>query len=741
MKPRFIYATVLSSFLLLPVFPLINATTPVRATEEIRGKLSAEQLQQLALSVTVKVSVKENEGSGTLIGKEGKIYTVVTNAHVISLGEPYLIQTPDGKTHIAQLNRKLDFPNQDIALLQFEAEEIYTVAEIANEYQYSQGEAVSAAGFVYDRDRLVVVEGNISLLLKKKMAGGYAIGYSNEIVQGMSGGPILNNKGELIGINGLRAYPIVENYRFEDGTEVSAEQKEQFRRNSWGIPINLIAAKIKAYEAYQRGWQHFLDKDHEEAIEAFDEAIRLAPDYAEAYYGRGLAKSDNAWMYGGSYTYNRRKEEIKKDFVQALTLFRAQQKEGDVYRIQGEIYELEEEWEKALQAYDQAIGVNLDDAIAYLGRSGAYRELKKYDRALTEINKVIELKPDYLDSVYNFQGLIYTYQNKPDLAIEAFSKAIELNPNNAIAYLNRAQTRAMTKGDFQGAIADLNQFIKLKPNVPLLYLERAALIFQKGEFESSLTDLNKALEIDNRYAPAYFYRGIVYTSLKNYQQAIADLTKAIEFNIEDQSERVLAQTYFLRGKSYYDLKQYIPAVADAKKAIQLLEEMGDQAYLEQMRQHVLTVSQQLLKAAEDALSQGEIAEGKTRNLLEAKNQVDVIAQKITVKVDSATKQGSGVIIARQGDTYTVLTVGHAVDRNNNPEIVTPDGKRHPGSVTKNLMKEKNVDLALIEFTSSETYQLATLGNYQNPEEEYWVFVYGFTGNTSQPQLSTGQSFF
>ncbi|MCP2727067.1 serine protease [Limnofasciculus baicalensis] len=55
----------------------------------------------------------------------------------------------------------------------------------------------------------------------KSMALGYRLGYTNEIVEGMSGGPIFNSKGLLVGINGRMKYgePAFGIYGFEDGTQ------------------------------------------------------------------------------------------------------------------------------------------------------------------------------------------------------------------------------------------------------------------------------------------------------------------------------------------------------------------------------------------------------------------------------------------------------------------------------------------------------------------------------------------
>lgn len=99
MKPQLI--TILSSLLLLPSTALLSL--PVANNIPQIAQLSPQSLQQTAKAITVKVLVKDTQGSGFIIAKQGNTYTVVTNAHVVSRGTPYRIVTPDGKEYQATL--------------------------------------------------------------------------------------------------------------------------------------------------------------------------------------------------------------------------------------------------------------------------------------------------------------------------------------------------------------------------------------------------------------------------------------------------------------------------------------------------------------------------------------------------------------------------------------------------------------------------------------------------------------
>jgi hypothetical protein len=90
-------------------------------------------------------------------------------------------------------------------------------------------------------------------LPSQALADGYQLGYSNEVVLGMSGGPLLNQQGEVMGINGLTAYPILnDSYVFMDGSQPSAAQREEMRRLSWAVPVQ-VALGIPPNPPFERG--------------------------------------------------------------------------------------------------------------------------------------------------------------------------------------------------------------------------------------------------------------------------------------------------------------------------------------------------------------------------------------------------------------------------------------------------------------------------------------------------------
>ncbi|WP_293157550.1 MULTISPECIES: serine protease [unclassified Microcoleus] len=220
---------------------------------------SVKELEQLARSIAVKIRGKDALGSGISIGKQGNVYTVVTNDHVLLGGNPpYSVETPDGKIHPAVKILTNSLKGNDLALLQFRSDNTdYAVAAFGS--APAIGEPVFAAGFPYaeatsqtaisvsEKQGFVFKTGRVSLVLDKPLQRGYRIGYTNDLEKGMSGGPLLNRRGEVVAINGMHAEPILDTaYVFQDGSQPSASLLEQMRRYSWGIPAETLVNLVRS---------------------------------------------------------------------------------------------------------------------------------------------------------------------------------------------------------------------------------------------------------------------------------------------------------------------------------------------------------------------------------------------------------------------------------------------------------------------------------------------------------------
>jgi S1-C subfamily serine protease len=88
--------------------------------------------------------------------------------------------------------------------------------------------------------------------------------------------------------------------------------------------------------------------------------------------------------------------------------------------------------------------------------------------------------------------------------------------------------------------------------------------------------------------------------------------------------------------------------------------------------------------------------------------------------------GSGVIIQQQGDLYTVLTAAHVVRRGTLLKLTTAIDNQVHQIVSGSLQRAKgDVDLAVAQFRSDKSYQVAKIGDSSLLESGMDVYVAGF----------------
>ena len=229
--------------------------------DETNPPLTPQEVQSAAQKITVRITSANGGGSGVLIASKGTTYLVLTNKHVVGRNTQFQLQTPDGQKHKATLlpNTKID-PKYDISLLQFTSDRKYDLADLDTGTPLAENRPIYSVGYPYDSDKMRISIGRVTQLSDVPLEDGTQIGYkiaknSPDIKQGMSGGPIVDGRGVLLGINTIGSYPILPNYTYFDGSRPSAKQATAYRAANWGIPVHNLLTQLDANILY--GYQNF----------------------------------------------------------------------------------------------------------------------------------------------------------------------------------------------------------------------------------------------------------------------------------------------------------------------------------------------------------------------------------------------------------------------------------------------------------------------------------------------------
>lgn len=279
---------------------------------------TAQQVAEIAEAVTVQVNSGLGDGSGVIVAKAGTVYAVLTVNHVVE--DPnagYSIRTSTGATHQATRITRLQTSNTepDLAVIEFESPQDYSVATLGDSDQAVIGAQIyvygyPATGGLTGVEREPELSPGLVTSRPKSRPEGYNLRYQAVTWSGMSGGPVFDIEGRVVGLHGQGEFGFAQTSS-GDVTPI----KTGFNA---AIPINLFVNQLSntklapdsirldpapipqpaasdiqadAQGLYFQGLT-FLDQDNAwEAIASFNQALALDPDSPEIYFYRGIARS------------------------------------------------------------------------------------------------------------------------------------------------------------------------------------------------------------------------------------------------------------------------------------------------------------------------------------------------------------------------------------------------------------------------------------------------------------------
>jgi tetratricopeptide (TPR) repeat protein len=141
----------------------------------------------------------------------------------------------------------------------------------------------------------------------------------------------------------------------------------------------------------------------------------------------------------------------------------------------------------AIKRYTRLIEADRED-----NRGIAYLKKGRFDLALLDFNRAIEIRPDFTLAYIN-RGTAHQEMGHYDLSIRDFNRAIELEPDNSMAFNNRGFTYVLI-GDFERARKDLERSLELSPDNIYALNSMAELYAAKNDPDEACRWLTKAIE-------------------------------------------------------------------------------------------------------------------------------------------------------------------------------------------------------------------------------------------------------
>lgn len=194
----------------------------------------------------------------------------------------------------------------------------------------------------------------------------------------------------------------------------------------------------------------------------------------------------------------------------------------------------------------------------YYLRSDAYSEIGDKARSLSDLLKIIELKPRIVAFNYTAQtGRVREQFEGKDENI------VNLADIYALLYFKYADLGQMAR-----AKAACDRCLALDANEVRIRLERAALLHKSGHNAAALHDLDMAVTARPKFVDAYLERAKL-KEVMNDSSALNDFSKVVALGVKDPG------SYLMRAEFYRRKKQYAEAIKDFDQALQLSPHDGD----------------------------------------------------------------------------------------------------------------------------------------------------------------------
>jgi tetratricopeptide (TPR) repeat protein/SAM-dependent methyltransferase len=248
---------------------------------------------------------------------------------------------------------------------------------------------------------------------------------------------------------------------------------------------------------------------HDRAVKAYNQAIAIKPDYAEAYFNIGITLHDRGQL------------------------------------------------EEAITAYSRAVAIRPDYAESYYEIGNARIDQGRLGEAITSYKQAVAVKPDYAEA-YNNMGNAFKAQGRLEEASKAYRQAITRNPDYAEAFYNIG-IMLQSQGQLEGAMKAYQQAVATKPDYAEAYNNMGNALIVEGQLEEAITAYSRAISIKPDYAAAHYNIGITFHDQGQLEEAIKAYSQAVAFK-PDYAEAYYNLAIALQGVR---LKAYDPVMEAA----------------------------------------------------------------------------------------------------------------------------------------------------------------------------------
>ncbi len=253
---------------------------------------------------------------------------------------------------------------------------------------------------------------------------------------------------------------------------------------------------------YQRSVVYFNEKKFGKALQDIDQSIVYNRQNPLYYYFRGnvLYASNQTLKAAEAYEFAIK---LKPDYAEAKLKI-------------SELYFIVKEHQKSLYYLNSVIAKDPSNANAHFFKGMNLKEMKDTMKAIQEFQSAYEYDKNFYDAAMQL-GLIYSSKNNK-IAEEYFASAIRMQPRNEEAYFARGVYYQNIK-KYTEALMDYRKVIAFNPSRFDAYYNVGYINFDTKHFDEAIRNWDFCIQMNNNYSQAYYMRGLAEEIKGNIEKA------------------------------------------------------------------------------------------------------------------------------------------------------------------------------------------------------------------------------
>jgi len=334
---------------------------------------------------------------------------------------------------------------------------------------------------------------------------------------------------------------------------------------------------MEAYDAYLRGLE-FMERSYDErdmriAVDMFEEATRLDPNFALAYAKLSEMQGRIYW-----FAFDRSQDRIDRARLAAQRSLDLDPELPEAHEAMGYYYYWGLlDYDRALQYLQAAFARQPGRPRLHAGLGFVARRRGDFEEALAYLEKAAELDPR--DPLLQYEvAMSYQLLRKYPEAKRRFDRALELAPDMIVAYAMKAWNYVVGEGATQEARSVLEEASNMGLETvdhPVAGYFEVILDLWEGQYESALARLSagssEAFSHQIYYVPKSLLASGIYAARNEMLPALEQLTAAVAL-LEGEIQKAPddSRLYGTLGIAYAAMGRTEEAVAAGQKGVDLL---------------------------------------------------------------------------------------------------------------------------------------------------------------------------